>query len=152
MDWRLDNRQREQRRIRYFFGGFLAVLGSLDVIEPLIAHHPVRSQVLDSLLPTDITFGGRIGTVIAGLALLLLARGVARGKRTAWTLTVGALLASIPLHLLKDLDFEEAILAGWMLLGLWWLRDHFQAQSDQRVPGAEYLSLSRFSFLRSPTP
>jgi phosphatidylglycerol lysyltransferase len=130
MDWRLDNRQREQRRIRYFFGGLLAVLGSLDVIEPLIAQHPLRSQVLDSLLPTDVTFGGRTGTVIAGLAVLLLARGVARGKRVAWTLTVGALLASIPLHLLKDLDFEEAILAGWMLLGLWWMRDQFRAQSD----------------------
>jgi phosphatidylglycerol lysyltransferase len=130
MDWRLDSRQREQRRIRYFFGGFLAVLGSLDVIEPLIAHHPMRSQVLDSLLPTDVTFGGRTGTVISGLALLLLARGVTRGKRVAWKLTVVALLASIPSHLLKDLDFEEAILAAWMLLGLWWMRDQFRAQSD----------------------
>jgi phosphatidylglycerol lysyltransferase len=61
---------------------------------------------------------------------LLLARGVTRGKRVAWQLTVVALLASIPLHLLKDLDFEEAILAAWMLLGLWWMRDHFRAQSD----------------------
>ncbi|MGZ5977743.1 MAG: bifunctional lysylphosphatidylglycerol flippase/synthetase MprF [Isosphaeraceae bacterium] len=130
MDVRLDNRQQEQRRIRYFFGGLLAVLGSLDVIEPLIANHPVRSQVLDSLLPTDVTLGGRTGTVIAGLALLLLARGVTRGKRVAWQLTVVALLTSIPFHLLKDLDFEEAILAGWMLLGLWWIRDHFRAQSD----------------------
>lgn len=128
MDLRLDNR--EQRRVRYFFGGLLAVLGSLDVIEPLIANRPVRSEVLDSLLPTDVTLGGRTGTVIAGLALLLLARGVTRGKRVAWQLTVVALLTSIPFHLLKDLDFEEAILAGWMLLGLWWMREHFRAQSD----------------------
>jgi phosphatidylglycerol lysyltransferase len=100
------------------------------VIEPLIANHPVRSQVLDSLLPTDVTLGGRTGTVIAGLALLLLARGISRGKRVAWQLTVMALLASVVLHLLKDLDFEEAILAAWMLLGLWWMRDQFRAQSD----------------------
>jgi len=100
------------------------------VIEPLIANHPVRSQVLDSLLPTDVTLGGRTGTVIAGLALLLLARGISRGKRVAWQLTVVALLASVVLHLLKDLDFEEAILAAWMLLGLWWMRDQFRAQSD----------------------
>jgi phosphatidylglycerol lysyltransferase len=86
--------------------------------------------VLDSLLPAEVTLGGRTGTVIAGLALLLLARGVARGKRVAWQLTVVALLASIPFHLLKDLDFEEAILAAWMLLGLWWMRHHFRAQSD----------------------
>jgi phosphatidylglycerol lysyltransferase len=86
--------------------------------------------VLNSLLPTDVTLGGRTGTVIAGLALLLLARGVSRGKKVAWQLTVVALLASIVSHMLKDLDFEEAILAAWMLLGLWWLRGHFQAQSD----------------------
>src|SRR6202521_382082 len=147
MDRRIDNRQREQRRIRYFFGGLLAVLGSLDVIEPLIAHHPLRSQVLDSLLPTDVTFGGRTGTVIAGVALLLLARGVARGKRVAWMLTVVALLASIPLHLLKDLDFEEAILAGWMLLGLWWLRDHFRAQSDPASARRGVLVLVAILFL-----
>jgi lysylphosphatidylglycerol synthetase-like protein (DUF2156 family) len=123
-------RSSEARLIRYFFAGLLAVLGSLDVIEPLIANHPVRSHVLDSLLPTDITLGGRTGTVIAGLALLLLARGVSRGKRIAWRLTAVALLASVVFHLLKDLDFEEAILAAWMLLGLWWMRHHFQAQSD----------------------
>ena len=90
----------------------------------------MRSQVLDSLLPTDVTLGGRTGTVIAGLALLLLARGVSRGKRAAWQLTSVALLASVVLHLLKDLDFEEAILAAWMLLGLWLMRHHFRAQSD----------------------
>jgi phosphatidylglycerol lysyltransferase len=120
----------ERWRIRHFFGGFLAVLGSLDVIEPIIANHPLRSQVLDSLLPTDVTLSGRTGTVIAGLALLLLARGVWRGKRTAWQLTMGSLLATVVFHILKDLDFEEAILAAWMLLGLWWMRPHFQAQSD----------------------
>ena len=120
----------EGRRIRYFFAGLLALLGSLDVIEPLIANHPARTQLLDALLPSDVTLGGRTGTVMAGLALLLLVRGVSRGKKVAWQLTVVALLASIVLHLLKDLDFEAAILAAWMLLGLWWMRDHFQAQSD----------------------
>jgi phosphatidylglycerol lysyltransferase len=120
----------DRRRVRHFFGGLLALVGCLDVIEALIAHHPLRSQVLDALLPPDVRWGGRTGVVVAGLALMLLARGIARGKKVAWQLTVAALLASILFHLLKDLDFEEACLAGWILLGLVWMRHHFQAESD----------------------
>jgi len=46
---------------RRFFGGLLAIIGSLDIVESLIAQHPLRSQVLDSLLPAEVTFGGRTG-------------------------------------------------------------------------------------------
>jgi len=115
---------------RRFFGGLLAIIGSLDIVESLIAQHPLRSQVLDSLLPAEVSFGGRTGTVIAGLALLLLALGVGRGKRVAWQLTMVALMASVVLHLVKDLDVEEAVLAAWVAAGLWWMRDHFRAASD----------------------
>jgi len=116
--------------IRRFFGGLLAIIGALDIVESVIAHHPQRSQVLDSLVPTEITLGGRTGTVIAGLVLLLLAFGVGRGKRVAWQLTMVALLASIVLHLVKDLDVEEAVLAAWVAGGMWWMRHHFRAASD----------------------
>jgi phosphatidylglycerol lysyltransferase len=116
--------------IRRFFGGLLAIIGALDIIASLIAHHPLRSQVLDSLVPAEVSLGGRTGTVIAGLALLLLAFGVGRGKRVAWQLTMVALVASIVLHLVKDLDFEEAALAAWVAGGLWWMRHHFHAASD----------------------
>jgi phosphatidylglycerol lysyltransferase len=120
----------ERRRVRRFFSGLLALVGSLDVAEALIAHHPLRSQVLDALLPPYVRWGGRTGVVAAGLALLLLARGIARGKKVAWQLTTAALLASILFHVLKDLDLEEACLAAWILLGLVWMRDTFQAESD----------------------
>src|SRR5256885_7338067 len=102
----------ESARIRHFFGGLLAIVGALDVLEALIAVRPLRAQVLDAILPVDVTMIGRTGAVIAGLSLLLLASGVARGKRVAWHLTILALLASTVLHLAKDLDLEEAGLAA----------------------------------------
>lgn len=136
----------DSTRIRHFFGGLLAVVGGLDVVEALIAQHPVRAQVLDAILPASVTLTGRTGTVIAGLSLLLLAGGVGRGKRIAWQLTLVALAASVALHLVKDLDLEEALLAGWVVAGLWWMRPHFQVASDAGVVarGTAVLALGLF--------
>ncbi len=76
--------------------------------------------------------GGRTGVVMSALALLLLAGGVSRGKRIAWQFTSIVLVASIGFDLVKDLDFEDAALSAWILIGLWWFRGHFQANSDPR--------------------
>jgi phosphatidylglycerol lysyltransferase len=120
----------QRRRGRWFFAGLLVAIGAIDVVEAFVVHHTLRTRALESLLPTSITEGSRTAVVISGLALLLLARGMAKGKRVAWLLTCMVLGASAVLHLVKDLDFEQAALAAWVLLGLWWLRSDFQAASD----------------------
>lgn len=120
----------ERRRVRWFFAGLLTINGVLDIVDALLIHHQTRSEYLESLLPSSVTLGGRTGIVMAGLALLLLAGGVARGKRVAWQLTVAVLLAAIVFDLVKDLDIEDAALAAWIVLGLWWMRHHFRADSD----------------------
>lgn len=121
----------DSARIRQFFGGLLAIVGALDVLEALIVQRPVRTQVLDSFMPASVSLVGRTGAVIAGLALLLVASGVARGKRVAWQLTIVALLASMVMHVAKDLDLEEAVLAAWVVAGLWWMRAHFRVASGR---------------------
>jgi phosphatidylglycerol lysyltransferase len=120
----------ERRRVRLFFAGLLVVSAMLDIVGALLIQHLTRTQVLDSLLPASITLGGRTGDVLAGLALLLLASGVARGKRIAHRVTLAVLAANVGFDLIKDLDFEAASLLAWVLLGLWWFRSHFEADSD----------------------
>jgi lysylphosphatidylglycerol synthetase-like protein (DUF2156 family) len=120
----------ERKRIRWFFAGLLIVSATLNIVGALLIQHQTRSQVLDSLVPSSVTLGGRTGAVLAGLALLLLAGGVARGKRVAHRLTLLVLVATIGFDLLKDLDFEAATLSAWILFGLWWFRHHFDADSE----------------------
>ena len=120
----------ERRKVRWFFAGLLIVSAVLDVVGALLIQHQTRSQVLNSLVPASVTLGGRTGAVLAGLALLMLAGGIARGKRVALRLTLVVLAANIAFDLIKDLDFETASLAAWILFGLWWFRHHFQADSD----------------------
>ena len=118
--------------MRFFFAGLLVVSAILDLVGALLIQHQARSQVLGSMLPESVMLGGRTGVVMSSLALLLLAGGVARGKRIAWQLTSVVLVASIGFDLVKDLDIEVGALSAWILLGLWWFRPHFQADSDPR--------------------
>ena len=120
----------ERRRIRWFFAGLLIISAVLDIVDALLILHRTRSHVLEGLLPSSITLGGRTGAVLTGLALLLLAGGIARGKVVAFRLTLAVLALNIGFDLLKDLDFEGASLLLWILCGLWWFRHHFQADSD----------------------
>ena len=120
----------ERRRVRWFFAGLVVVSAVIDIVGALLVQHQTRSQVLETLLPASVTLGGRTGAVLSGLALLLLAGGIARGKRVAFRLTLLVLLATIGFELIKDLDFEAAALFTWILFGLWWFRHHFDADSD----------------------
>jgi phosphatidylglycerol lysyltransferase len=120
----------ERRRVRLFFAGLLVISAVIDIVGALLVQHQARSQLLGALVPESITLGGRTGTVLAGLWLLLLAGGIARGKRVAFRLTLLVLGATIVFELVKDLDFEAAVLFAWILSGLWWFRHHFDADSE----------------------
>ena len=116
--------------MRWFFAGLLVISAVIDIVGALLEHHLARSQVLETLLPAEVTVGGRTGAVLSGLALLLLAGGIARGKRVAFKLTLIVLGATIAFELIKDLDFEAASLFAWTFFGLWLFRAHFTADSD----------------------
>ena len=45
-----------------------------------------RLAVLEEIIPLPVLAGTRLATALAGFALILLAAGIWRGKRTAWWL------------------------------------------------------------------
>jgi phosphatidylglycerol lysyltransferase len=122
----------ERRRVRWFFAGLLVISAAIDIVGALLIQHQARSRLLGALVPETITLGGRTGVVLTGLSLLVLAGGIARGKRVAFRLTMLVLGATIVLQLVKDLDFESVALFAWIMSGLWWFRHHFDADSDPR--------------------
>ena len=77
---------------------------------------------------------------VAGLGLLLLARGVRRGQRHAWMLAVALLLVSVVGHVVKGLDVEEALIALAVVTFLFAHHDDFKApgnpSSARRAVGA----------------
>ncbi len=107
-----------------------AGMGIIDVLSGLTPALHDRMKILEQYSPFGVDFGGHLTSVLAGFALLLLADGLWRRKRLAWALTVTILIMSVPVHLFKGLDYEEAILGAALAIWLIYLRPHFHAHSD----------------------
>lgn len=105
----------------------MGLINLLSALTPALAE---RMHLLVRFSPLAVRQGGHLTAVLSGFALLILAQGLWRGKRMAWLLTLAALLLSIVSHLIKGLDYEEALLAALLAVFLWSQRSHFQALSD----------------------
>jgi lysyl-tRNA synthetase, class II len=97
--------------------------GVLNLGSALLPAERQRLDLLHRLVPGAVSRGATVVTAAAGIGLLLLAGGLRRRRRTAWLVAVVLLGGSAVLHLLKGLDFEEAVaeafLAG-LLAGQGW--------------------------------
>lgn len=116
--------------VRRLIAALILLNGALDLALAVGRSLPERAVLLRQAFPLDVSLGSRTLTVVAGFALVMLARGLARGKRTAWGLALPLLLVAALLHLLKDFDVEQALFA-LLLAALLWLRRHeYQAGGD----------------------
>jgi len=68
---------------------------------------------------------------VAGLALIMLARGILRGQRRSWTVAVSLLTATLVLHVVRGADLDSLALSflvlGILLVG----RGSFRAATDR---------------------
>jgi phosphatidylglycerol lysyltransferase len=107
-----------------------ATMGVVNVLSAVRPTMQYRLRILEQFSPLQVTRGGHLTSALAGFALLLLASGLWRRKRVAWLLTLVVLVASVFTHLIKGLDYEEALLAAALAVVLWTWRAHFHARSD----------------------
>jgi lysylphosphatidylglycerol synthetase-like protein (DUF2156 family) len=120
-------RRRRTRRIAAAAIAFAGVMSLISAVTPPIAS---RLSALGSFAPIEVPeFAGAL-VAIAGIGLLLLARGIRRGQRHAWILANALLLVAIIGNVTKGLDFEEALVAMLAAVFLIVHRDDFQAPAN----------------------
>jgi phosphatidylglycerol lysyltransferase len=110
-----------------------AAMGVVNVISAVLPSMRDRLRLLRLLgeySPFSIRAGGHLVSALAGFALLLLSVSLWRRKQLGWLLTLLILIISIPVHLLKGLDYEEATFAALLAGLLIYLRPNFHARSD----------------------
>jgi phosphatidylglycerol lysyltransferase len=107
-----------------------AAMGVINVLSAVTPSVRYRLRLLEQYSPFGISTGGHLTSALAGFALLLLSASLWRRKQLGWMLTLAILLISIPTHLLKGLDYEEATLAALLAGLLIYLRPYFHARSD----------------------
>ncbi len=120
------NDLRPERLLALLTAG-MALINLVSAVRPAMRD---RLLLLEEILPLQVREGTRLATALAGFALLVVASGVWRGKRTAWLIAVTVLGITMITHLAKGFDFEEASITALLLLGFVIFRNRFQARSD----------------------
>ncbi len=115
--------------------GLAALIGAMNVLSAITPSLDARLEILVQAFPIGIRHGARLITALAGFGLLALAGNLLRRKRVAWWLTLLLLVISAVTHLIKGLDYEEAMLAATLAALLMILRPHFHAGSDPPSAG-----------------
>jgi phosphatidylglycerol lysyltransferase len=104
-----------------------ALVGGAGVLIIVSSASPAlhaRLILLEQLVPLPLVEAGQMAAALAGLFLLALARGLARGYRAAFKATMALLLLAGFASLLKGLDWEESVtlttvgIAAWSQAGL----------------------------------
>src|SRR5450432_2626278 len=120
----------EQRRRRRRWAVLaIAVVAFADVVGAVVPRTRGHLAILERNFPLGLSEGGRALLLVAGLLLLLLARGLARGYRRAWVGALFLTVASALLHLAGNLDPIAAGLALVPPVYLWTIRDAFVAHA-----------------------
>ncbi|MDO8212543.1 lysine--tRNA ligase [Conexibacter sp. CPCC 206217] len=102
--------------------GVLSLLPSLPLVE--------WSFGIGNLLDRPDRATTFVISVVLGVALIVIARQVARGKRRAYWIALGLFGAATAVHVLKGPDPLAAFANLAMLIAFVWNRDAFQAKGD----------------------
>ena len=108
----------------------ILVTGIIDVLDSITPPLRGRLHVLEQYLPLRASVAAGALVAMAGLALIALGRGILRGQRRAWRVSVVLLAGTILLHVVAGADIEESLIAGAVLVFLLVNRREFQAASD----------------------
>jgi phosphatidylglycerol lysyltransferase len=106
-----------------FIGGGILVLSGAT---PAVGS---RLSWLDRIFPLAVIELSHLLASAAGVALLLLARGLQLRLNAAFHVATALLLGGIALSLLKGLDYEEASALSLVVMGLWVSRREFYRPS-----------------------
>ena len=121
---------RHTRRVRRWAAAAILITGFIDVLDSITPPLRGRLHVVEQYLPLRASVAAGALVAIAGLALIALGRGILRGQRRAWRVSVALLAGTIFLHVVAGADIEESLIAGAVLAFLLFNRKEFQAASD----------------------
>ncbi len=111
--------RRTKRRIeiaRRVIAGLTGAGGLLIMLSSASPALHTRLAALEEIVPLPLVEFGQLAAAMAGLLLLALARGLARGYRAAFRATVVLLGLAGLSSLLKGLDWEEALVLGGLAI------------------------------------
>ena len=123
--------QRRQRTVRRTASGLLFLDGLVNVI--VTASPPLRSRLheVQTIFPLGVAQSAAAFTAVAGIAMIMMARGIRRGQRRAWFVACVVLAITVFAHVLRGGTIVASLIAGSILSLLVLQRRYFQASTDR---------------------
>ncbi len=114
---------------------FMVLLGIVNIVSALTPAIGSRVRWLKNFLPVDVLDWSNFAVIILGIALIILSAFLLIGVRNAWIAGLALTTISIIGHLAKAADYEEAILAGFVLFTLIYTRKSYIVKNDLEIQG-----------------
>jgi lysylphosphatidylglycerol synthetase-like protein (DUF2156 family) len=130
------------RRIRRIAATALFVAGLIDLLSAVTTpvHHHIH--LISQYVPIELTQAAGALVAIAGIGMIMLARGVLKGQRRSWLVAVGLLAASLVLHIIHAADVISLVVCAGVLALLIVQRERFGAQAEQGTVRSAFLTLA----------
>jgi len=123
--------QHRQRALRRLVAGLVFLDGLLNI--GLTTVRPLRSHLhlVLTVLPLGVAKSAAALTAVAGIALIMLARGLRRGQRRSWFLSVTLLSITIVAHAARGGTIVSLLVAAGLVALLIGQRRYFRATTDR---------------------
>jgi len=108
----------------------LGVINIISVLTPPIAS---RVRLLKEYIPISSMQTSNLLVVLMGLTLIIIAHFLLRGLRTAWLLALAISIVSCIGHLVKALDYEEALIALFVTVVLLFTSKQYRIKSNPNL-------------------
>ena len=105
----------------------LGIVNILSVVTPPVIN---RLHLVRSFVPVAAIHATNLFVLFFGLTLLVTAAFLVKGRRSAWWLAVVISLLSVPGHLIKALDYEEAMIALVVFASLLFTKKQYRSKSN----------------------
>jgi lysylphosphatidylglycerol synthetase-like protein (DUF2156 family) len=133
---------RRYRLVRRVVATLVALVGILDIVSALVPVG-VRGKLHPYLgyVPLGVSAAAGALVALSGIGLLLLARGLRRGHRLAWSISVAVIALTALLHLLRQGQVLSTLASIVVLAALVSARDSFRARFDPPAVRTALLTL-----------
>jgi lysylphosphatidylglycerol synthetase-like protein (DUF2156 family) len=118
------------RRIRRIAAVSLFVAGAIELLSSFTSPLRQHLQLVAQYLPISVVQAAGALTAIAGIAMIMLSRGILKGQRRSWLVAVPLLAASLALHLVHAADVITLLVCAAVLVLLLVQREVFRAQTE----------------------
>jgi phosphatidylglycerol lysyltransferase len=117
----------------------ILLLGIVNIVSAITPAIPSRLSLVRNLLPEDIIVISNSLVLVLGLILVMLSIFLLQGSKRAWYAAISITAFSFFGHLIKAVDFEEAILAFIAGSSLWYTRSFYKLKPNPKFISFNYV-------------